>query len=190
MASIFVVAQMSFRTTEDAGEYQSHVFDESGFEAQLRVVGNHYAVITVVEAKNKAEAEGIAAYLREFTFNERIPQVTVHTRGDTQITAASAAIEVAAPIDAISEARRRYDESPKAQEYRRMFRQSVAFKRSQQAYQQSSAGRAAQRRYTQTAQGKERRQAYQRSEKGKQARKQYQDRRRARLRELKNQGLL
>lgn len=190
MANIFVVAQMSFRTTEDAGDYQEYVFDESGFEAQLRIVGNHYAVITVVEADDKEEADSTAAYLREFTFNNRIPQVTIHTRGDKQTSATPTAIEVVAPIDAISEARRRYDESPKAQEYRRKFRQTTAFKRSQQAYQQTSAGRAAQRRYTQTEQGKERRRAYQQSEKGKEARRLYQERRRARLRELKEQGLL
>jgi len=190
VASIFVVAQMSFRTTEDAGDYQEYVFDESGFEAQLRVVGNHYAVITVVEARNKEEADSTAAYLREFTFNDRVPQVTVHTRGDKQITATPTAVEVVSPIDAITEARRRYDESEKAQEYRRKFRQTAAFRRSQQVYQQSSAGRAAQRRYTQTEQGKERRRAYQQSAKGKEARRLYQERRRARLRKLKEQGLL
>lgn len=200
MATTLVVSQMQFRNALDAGEYQDQLFDDTGFEAQVKRTDSGFSVITVVEVKNKSEAEAVQAFLQEFEYEGRKPTVSISSRGGRRLAAPEPEEEEededevdvsdVIDVDRISEARKRYDATPKAQEYRRQFRQSQAFKASQQRYQQSEAGRAAQRRYSQSDQGKTARQAYQQSEKGKAARKAYQERRRQQILELRQKGLL
>lgn len=188
MPNITVISQMVFRTTEEAGDYQSHVFDESGLPAELRTnpQGTGYVVVTVTQAKNKEEADAVSTYLRDLKWHDRSPQVVISTqtkKGGTETTAPP----IFASLPTFTQLK---PDSPKVKEYRRKYRKTQAFKSSQQKYQQSSAGRFAQKKYAETELGKSARMKYQHSEKGVAARKAYQERRKQRIAEMKEKGLL
>ncbi len=181
MAYAYVISQLAFRTAAEAGDYQDSIYEETGYDAELRRIDTGFNVVTVVEVSDSEEAINVAASLKEFVWEERIPQVVAVTKGGKEVMPLPSDITIATIRE--TETRKRYEEGAKAKEYRRKFRGSEAFRRSQQRYQQSALGQAAQRVYAQSEKGKTARKAYRQSPKGVAARQAYQERLKLRIRE-------
>ncbi len=187
MPNFNVIVQLPFRTSDEAFEYQEFLFEELNIDnppPEVLRAENGWVTTVLVKTDNKGEAERTAAVLREAAiWKSRTPSVFIQsTTGGVE--APEPAIKALVDVERLSEARRRYDLSPKAIAYRKNFRDTAAFKRSQRNYQQSSLGRAAQKRYAESERGKSARAIYQSSEKGKAARAAYQKRRRDAIKAL------